>query len=139
MANFQGYLLKGLENNEVFPHNYINYATWTSTPNQREEVKAYRDDNTRDLVRITAQGRKSVFAFSTRDKLRLADKKIIQKWFHDNETDHVARKMHLQFWDEENNVYKSGYFYRPNIPFPIVQITKDDIIYASMHIDFVEY
>lgn len=139
MANFQGYLLKGLESNTVFPHNYIVFSSWSSTPNQREEVKAYRDDNTRNLVRITASGKKSIFSFDTRANIHLADKKAIHNWFYANETDHIARKMHLQFWDDENNVYKSGYFYRPNIPFPIVRITGDDIIYGSMHIDFIEY
>ena len=136
---FQGYLLKGLQTNTVFPHQYIVYSSWSSTPNQREEIKAYRDDNTRNLVRVTASGKKSVFSFDIRENIGLADKTAINKWFYDNETDHTARKIHVQFWDDEKNEYKSGYFYRPNMPFPIVRITSNDIIYGSMHIDFIEY
>lgn len=136
---FSGYLLKGLETNTVFPHKYIVFSSWSSTPNQREEIKAYRDDNTRNLVRITASGKKSIFSFDTRPNIHLADKTAIHTWFYNNETDHVGRKMHLQFWDDENNVYKSGYFYRPNIALPIVRITANDIIYGTMHIDFIEY
>ena len=136
---FSGYLLKGKQTNTVFPHKYIVLKSWSSTPNQREELKAYRDDNTRNLVRITAEGKKSIFSFDTRDNIHLADKTAIHDWFYANETDHIARKMYLEFWDDENNVYKTGYFYRPNIALPIVRITADDIIYASMHIDFIEY
>lgn len=139
MANFQGYLLKGLTTNTVFPHKYIVFSSWRSTPNQREEIKAYRDDNTRNLVRVTASGKKSIFSFDIRPGIHLADKTAIHNWFYANETNHVERKMHLQFWDDENNVYKSGYFYRPNIELPIIRITSNDIIYDTMHIDFIEY
>ena len=58
MANFEGYLFKktvtqGTSTIDVpFPNRYIALDTWSSTPNQREEIKAYRDDNTRDLTRV---------------------------------------------------------------------------------------
>lgn len=60
MANFEGYLFKS--GSDIFPHQYINYESYSTLPNSREEIKAYRDDNTRDLTRVTASGTKSSFS-----------------------------------------------------------------------------
>ena len=145
MANFQGYLFKktvtrGTSTVDVpFPNKYIALESWDSTPNQREEIKAYRDDNTRNLTRITAQGKKSVFKFKTRKKLHLAEKKEIQQFFTDSETDPNQRKIQLTFWNDESNSYKTGYFYRPNMTFKIYKITDDDIIYDEMSFELIEY
>lgn len=145
MANFAGYLFKktvtvGTSSVDVpFPNKYIALDTWDSTPNQREEIKAYRDDNTRDLVRVTAQGKKSKFSFKTRKKLHLAEKEEIQQFFTSSETDRNQRKIQLTFWNDEDNEYKTGYFYRPNMTFKIYKITDDDIIYDEMSFELIEY
>ena len=86
-APFLGYLLKIANSSIIFPNHYIQYETWKSTPNQREEIKAYRDDNTRDLFRVTAEGRKTIISFSTRPGLNLQDKLIIQDFFNCGETE----------------------------------------------------
>ena len=149
MANFEGYLFKktvtqGTSVIDVpFPNRYIALDTWSSTPNQREEIKAYRDDNTRDLTRVTAQGKKSKFSFKTRKKLHLNEKKEIQQFFTDGEQqtggDPNQRKIQLTFWNDESNSYKTGYFYRPNMEFKIYKITDDDIIYDEMSFELIEY
>ena len=142
---WQGYLFKktitvGTSTVDVvFPDRYIALDTWDSTPNQREEIKAYRDDNTRDLTRITAQGKKSVFKFKTRKYLHLAEKQEIQNFFTLSESDPNQRKIYLTFWNDEDNTYKSGYFYRPNMNFKIYKITNDDIIYDEMSFELIEY
>ena len=142
MANFEGYLFKktvtqGTSIVDVpFPNRYIALDTWSSTPNQREEIKAYRDDNTRDLTRVTAQGKKSKFSFKTRKKLHLNEKKEIQQFFTSSEVDANQRKIQLTFWNDESNSYKTGYFYRPNMEFKIYKITDDDIIYDEADIIF---
>ena len=138
---FQGYLLRATESELPFDflNKYINASSWESTPNQREELKAYRDDNTRDLTRITAAGRKSVFSFETRENLHLADKIALINYFVDVESDHAQRKVNLTFWNEESNSYTTGDFYRPNMPFKIKKITENDIIYDSLKLEFVEY
>ena len=140
---FEGYLFAVCDANfnvkKVFPNKYIQFNSWSSTPNQREEIKAYRDDNTRNLTRITAAGKKSVFSFKVRSPLHLEDKIIIQKFFTDYEIDKEQRKVNLRFWDDENNAYKTGTFYRPNMPFPIIKITDDDIVYGELTIDCIEY
>ena len=134
---FEGYLLKS--GNDIFPHKYIEFSSWESTPNQREEIKAYRDDNTRNLTRVTAAGRKTAIAFKTRDNLTLDEKKEIQKFFTDHETNKAERKLPLTFWNDEDNTYKTGYFYRPNLKFPIKSISGNNIVYGSVQIDLVEY
>jgi len=140
---FEGYLLAvcgaDFTAKRVFPNKYIQYNSWSSTPNQREEIKAYRDDNTRNLTRITAAGKKSVFSFKVRSPLHLNDKIEIQKFFTDFEIDQEQRKVNLRFWDDEHNEYKTGTFYRPNMQFPIIRITDDDIIYGELTIECIEY
>lgn len=137
--NFQGYLFKAVATNTPFPNRYIEFKTWSSTPKQREEIKAYRDDNTRALTRVTASGKKSVFSFNVRQGLHLEDKIALLKFFTDAETSAVERKIQLQYWNEESNNYDTGYFYRPNMPFKIIRIENDDIIYDTLKLEFIEY
>ncbi len=134
---FYGYLLKS--GNDIFPHKYIQVESWSTTPNQREEIKAYRDDNTRDLTRVTAAGRKTAIQFKTRAHLHLAEKQEIQNFFVSHEVDHAERKIQLTFWNDESNDYQTGYFYRPNMDFVIERITEDDIVYGEFTFDLVEY
>lgn len=139
MDNFKGILLYRTADNKPFPQQYIEMGSWSSNPDQREEIRAYRDDNTRALTRITAQGRKSIFSFATRNNLHLKDKIAIQNWFTEKEVNSTERKIQLTFWNEETNNYDTGYFYRPNMEFKIKSIIGNDIIYDSMQFDFVEY
>ena len=139
MDNFKGILLYRTADNKPFPQQYIEMGSWSSNPDQREEIRAYRDDNTRALTRITAQGRKSIFSFATRNNLHLKDKIAIQNWFTEKEVNSTERKIQLTFWNEETNNYDTGYFYRPNMEFKIKSIIGTDIIYDSMQFDFVEY
>lgn len=136
---FKGYLLKAIDTDTILSGEYIETTTWKSTPNQREEIKAWRDDNTRDLTRITAKGKKSIFSFSTVSGMNLEQKMAFQKFFTDAEDNAEERKIHLQYWNDEDNTYKTGYFYRPNMEFTIQEYTDDDIIYDTMNFDFVEY
>lgn len=145
-TNWQGYLFKAVKTNEEFPDKYINAESWESLPNSREEIKAYRDDNSRNLHRITATGHKTSITFKTRPNLTLEDKIAIQKFFTDAEaeetdstTAHRERKVQLRYWNDEENVYKTSYFYRPDIKFTIRKITNDTIIYKEIEIGLVEY
>lgn len=137
MANFQGYLFKS--GNDIFPHKYISYESYDTLPNSREEIKAYRDDNTRDLTRITSQGTKSSFTFKTRDNLHLADIQIIRNWFTSHITNPLERKLTLTYWNNEELVYKTAEFYCADIKYTIKKITEDDIIYKAFEVSFVEY
>ena len=137
MANFKGYLFSA--NGNPFPNKYIQYDTYSTLPNSREEIKAYRDDNTRDLVRVTAEGHKSSMSFKTRPDLHLVDVEEIIKFFTDNESDAKERKITLEYWNNETFEYLTSDFYRPDINFTIKKITENDIIYNEFEISLVEY
>lgn len=139
MATFDGYLIKATATNKVFPLEYIVWEGYKSTPNQREEIKAYRDENTRTLHRVTASGKKTRIDFTIRGNLHLADKKAIQKWFTDAESDSAERKINLSYWNDESNSYKTGDFYRPDIEFTIKEVLPNDLIYKELQITLVEY
>lgn len=139
MSGWAGYFFKSTANNAVFPNKYIQFDSWNSSPNNREEVKAYRDENTRDLTRVTASGKKSAFQFKTRDNLHLADKMAVQAFFTTAESDASQRKISLEYWNDEENTYKTGVFYRANTKFEIKQASEDDLIYKSVTFDLIEY
>lgn len=136
---FQGYLLKENNTDTEFPLKYIKWESYDSTPNQREEIKAYRDENTRNLTRVTAAGQKTKINFTTVPGLHLKDKKIIQKWFTDAESNHRQRKINITYWNDESNSYKTGDFYRPDITFTIRKVLSNDLIYNELSITLVEY
>lgn len=144
MGNFKGYLLRSIVMNgttpvyTVFPNRFIKFDSWSSNPKQREELKAYRDDNSRKLTRVTAEGKKTKITFTVRP-LDLDDKIELQNFFYSAEVDHVQRKVHLQYWDDENNRYDEGYFYRPNMEFPINHIEGENIKYKELKMELIEY
>jgi hypothetical protein len=139
---FQGYLIKAVLTNTILPLKFIQYDSYKATPNQREEIKAYRDDNTRDLTRVTASGMKSVIEFKLRP-MWLEEKIEFQHWLNSGieniEENRIQRKIELQYWDDEENVYKTGYFYVPNIDYNILKITDKSIKYKETTIKFIEY
>lgn len=146
MGNFSGYLLKAVKTNTVFPDKYIEADQFDSTPNSREEIKAYRDENTRDLTRITAEGMKSTWSLKTRKHLHLADLETIRNFFYDAEeedddpdSNHRQRRVELEFWDMENLEYRTAYFYRPDIKYTVHTYTDNDIIFNEITIEGVEY
>jgi len=150
-SDWKGYLLRAKNGDTYtkFPMKYINEASWETTPNQREEIKAYRDENSRDLHRVTAAGKKTSISFRTRPNLHLRDKIAIQKFFTDNEQSSSSasenakrksqRRITLQYWNDESNEYKTSDFYRTDIKFTIKKVTDDDIIYEEIQIELVEY
>lgn len=137
-TNWQGYLLRASMSGQDFPLKYIAFESWDSTPNQREEVKAWREEYSRKLFRVTAPGKMSIFSFTTRDGLHLEDKIAIQNFFYNNEINHEQRTIQLKFWNEETNSYTEGVFYRPNMNFQIKRVEKNDIIYKEMKFEFIQ-
>lgn len=141
---FKGYLIRGIKmvNNvktyTIFPNRFIEFDTYSSNPKQREEIKAYRDDNTRELYRVTAEGKKSKITFTVRP-LHLSEKMALQNFFYDHETDHVQRKVWIEYWNDDGNNYAEGYFYRPNMEFAINHVGEDDIKYKELKMELIEY
>lgn len=138
MPTFKGYLMKAVKTGAIFPNKLIQIDTFGQTPNVREEIKADRDDYTRDLIRITAQGTKTNWSFST-VPLNISTLYQVQKFFTDAEVDHLQRKIQLEYWNDETLAYKTGYFYRPDITYTKNSISDTDIDYDPITIELVEY
>ena len=137
-SNWGGYLLS-ISGGAQFPPNYIKFDTYNITPDIREEVKAYRDDYSRELFRITATGTKSKISFETIDNLSLAEAYQVQTFFHNAEVDHLQRKIAITYWNPEYFRYDSGFFYRPDLEFAIRDIVGGDITYKSFKVTLIEY
>ena len=135
MGNFLGYLLKCNNNTD---NSWLLASSYKSTPNQREEIKAIRDENTRDLTRVTAEGTKTVIQFQTLP-VDLAGKKKIQKFFNDAMTDKLQRKVTVTYWNDQDNDYKTSSFYLPDIEFNIDYIDETNIYYSPLTFKLIEY
>ncbi len=138
-SEWQGYLIKNLSTGDEFNLHFIQFDSYNSTPNQREEIKAYRDENTRNLTRVTAQGKKSKIEFTTMPHLTFLQKKLIQAFFRAGSSNWNERKVYLSFWNDEDNAYYNAYFYIPDIKFNIEKITDDGPVYQALEIKLVEY
>ena len=122
-----------------FLMNAIGEEGYSSKPNIREEIKAYRDDNTRNLTRVTASGMKTQIAIETREKLPDADKIEVLKWFTDHEIMAVQRKITLLYFDIDTSTYKTGTFYRADTEYKIQTIQKDKLYWKPFTIELIEY
>lgn len=135
---FQGYLLKF--GNVELPNSYLQMDKCTSTPNQREEIEAYRDDYSRDLHRVTATGKKTkqTFAFRALKHTELAALKTVMA---NSLVDEGQRKYNVTFWDDEKLEYRTGAFYIPDITYTRSWIDeKNNILYyKEFEMTIVEY
>ena len=143
VQDWEGYLFATINGNgqiiQKFPDKYIKLDSFEVTPNQREEVKAYRDDYTRNLHRVTAQGTKNKIAFITRPDLRLAEVYEIDYFFKSAESSALERKVRLKYWNQEDYVYEIGDFYRPNKSYKYKKISDNDIQFDEIGYELIEY
>lgn len=138
MSNFKGYLLKF--GDTEFPNKYLDFDSQQSTPNQRTEAEAYVDaDN--NLHRITLPKYRTKIEYNTVVGLHLADKIAIQNILRKGLVNDVQRKYLVTYWNDEDNEYKTSYFYIPDTNFQIEKIDRktNDIIYKSLKLTLIEY
>lgn len=133
MSNYKGYLLKF--RNTEFPNNY--FAEYSSTPDQRMDNDAERDDNG-SLQRSTLPTGKTSITFSTHI-LHLNEKINMQNIINSGIVNTVQRKCYVTYWNDETNSYDSGYFYIPDIEFSVMDASKTDIRYNPISIELIEY
>ena len=146
VSDWAGYLMATINGSgtviKTFPDKYIKLDSFEVTPNQREEIKAYRDDDSRNLHRVTASGRKNKIAFITRPDLHLSEVYEIDSFFIEGETSAgstAERKVRLKYWNQEDYQYKTGYFYRPNHPYKYKKISNSDIQFDEIGYELIEY
>lgn len=87
---------------------------------------------------MTAVGTKTSISFKTTE-LQLNELESVQRFFTTAETDKLQRKIELEYWNDEDLSYKTGFFYRPNIKYTKKEISHNDIIYNPLTIELVEY
>ena len=135
MANYEGYLLKF--GDKVFPNAYI--LEYSSTPNQRLESSADRD-NTGTLQRKTLNSTKTSINLSTHI-LRLNEKIKMQSVINAGMVNSAQRKCKVTYWNDEDNTYKTGYFYIADVEYTIMDVdsTSKDIQYNPITIELIEY
>ena len=137
---FNGYLIKlGGEYGDVLPLKYMRYETYQCSPNQRMDFMSTRDSNGvlhRTVVSHTAT--KIEFNIPRMDNDNIESfMRLIRSHF----TNAQARTLTLYYYDMENNDYKTGTFYMPDINFTISNIDEwtHKINYAETRVAFIEY
>ena len=137
MAEFKGYLVKfgGVE----LPNSYIMMdAGNVQTPNQREELKATRDDNTRRLHRVTASGQISKFSLVFKP-LTNRQLQALHTIMSNSSVDPAQRKYNVTYWNDEHLQYENGDFYIPDITYEKLLVGDDFILYNSFTMEFIGY
>lgn len=133
---FEGFLMKAVET--TFPHKYIQISTYKTTPSQRQDLDSYQDSKG-NLHRTVVPHDRSKIVFKTIDDLKLAEKQEIQAFFNGAMTNARERKVTLTYWNDEDNIYKTGSFYIPDVTYPIKRIMGNDIVYDSVEYHLIEY
>ena len=133
---FEGYLMKA--GAATFPHKYIQISTYQTTPSQRQDLDSYQDSKG-NLHRTVVPHDRSKIVFKTMDNLKLAEKQEIQAFFNGAMTNARERKITLAYWNDEDNMYKTGSFYIPDVTYPIKRIMGNDIVYGSVEYHLIEY
>lgn len=136
--NFQGYLYKF--GNVELPNSYLQMDKCTSTPKQREEIEAYRDDYSRTLHRVTANGMKTkqVLYFRPLNHMQILALKEVMR---NSLVDAKQRKYHITYWNDEGMQYNEGDFYIPDITFVRRRVDEENnlVYYCEFEMHIIEY
>ena len=122
-----------------FPMKYVAKGGYECTPNVREEIKAYRDDNTRNRTRVTASGTKTSMTIKMLGGLNNTKKKEVFKWFTDHESNALQRKISVLFYDPDTDAYRTANFYRTDTQLTALITTSTDIVWDAFEIEMVQY
>ena len=134
---FKGYLLAFGDLKKILPHKYIQLGSYDTTPNQRTELSATRDNNNY-LHRVTSPNHKTTIRFTTLP-LNLSEKEEVQRAMSYGLLNRVERKYKITYWNDETNTYNTGEFYMPDVNYPIKKIDNYDIEYNPISFEFIEY
>lgn len=133
---FKGYLIK-VAGVEMPPH-FIAAESYVVSPNQRQDTDPFVDAYG-VLDRTVLPHKRTKISFSTQDELSLIEKIELQKFFAAGTIDVVERKVTVEYWDDENNEYKTGTFYQPDYEYSVISYSYDDIRYSPIKVILIEY
>ena len=131
--NYNGYLLKF--GGRVMPNGYI--TDYSSVPNRRSESNAETDLNG-VLLRTTLPHTRTTITLTTHI-LHLDEKIAFQSIINGGIVNADQRKAYVEYWNDETNSYSTGYFYIPDIEFRTLDASANDITYAPITVELIEY
>jgi hypothetical protein len=140
LSNYKGYLISLFNKNGTligFPEKYIQKDTYKSTPDQRTEIKAYRDDSNL-LHRVTSPNYKTKIEFQTYP-LTLGKLEEIQGYFSRAMINPQQRKLKVRCWDEELLDYRDITAYLTDTTYPVKTISTENIKYDVIKYTLIEY
>ena len=136
-TDWAGYLLK-FGNVEV-PLSYLKLDSGNEqTPNQREEVSANRDDYTRELHRVTADGQITKMSYVFRP-LNITQMRALRTVMANGLVDAKQRKYNVTYWNDESLRYETGAFYIPDITYHKGIVDSSGIIYKEFTMTLIGY
>lgn len=136
-TDWKGYLLK-FGTVEV-PLSYIKMDEGNEqTPNQREEIKAERDDYTRKLTRVTADGMITKQSFVFRS-MNIKERRALNTVMKKGLVDEKQRKYHVTYWNDENLRYEEGDVYIPDITYKRKEANEKNLIYHEFTMTLIGY
>lgn len=136
-TDWKGYLLK-FGTVEV-PLSYIKMDEGNEqTPNQREEIKAERDDYTRKLTRVTADGMITKQSYVFRS-MNIKERRALNAVMKQGLVNEKQRKYHVTYWNDENLRYEEGDVYIPDITFKRKEANDKTLIYHEFTMNLIGY
>lgn len=143
---FTGHLLymQDIGSNPVtyteIPMDKIRYETYSITPNQRMDLDTGLRDLTGVMHRNVVSHTATKIEFET-VLMKNSELDVLMKSIRDHWLVWLERDVNLRYYDPENDVYKSGHFYMPDIQFVMrnVDSTNSKINYTQVRFAFIEY
>lgn len=134
--DYKGYLVAF--GSYQLPNSFL--TRYVSTPNQRIEKKAWRD-NTEYLQRVTSPNYKTTLNLEIRP-LSQAEKDLFESIKANGLLDITQRKYSVEYWNLETGLYTSAEFYIPDTEYAINHIADNntgEMYYEAFTLEMIQY
>ena len=135
-SDYKGYLVAF--GTYQLPNSFL--TRYVSTPNQRIEKKAWRD-NTEYLQRVTSPNYKTTLNLEIRP-LSQSEKDLLESIKSNGLKDSDQRKYAIKYWNLETGLYSEGEFYVPDIEYAINHIADNntgEMYYEAFALEMIQY
>ncbi|MDE7390207.1 MAG: hypothetical protein K2M82_04620 [Lachnospiraceae bacterium] len=119
------------------PTRFIASDGYQNTPNQRTELQAFRDADI-DMHRVTSPNYKTTVTL-TLCPMSYSDKLQIQAMIENATIISTERKVRIKYWNDEENDWKTGLFYMPDVTYTLMGYYGGEPWYKSVTYEFIEY
>lgn len=136
---FDGNLLK--VGTYTFPLDFIKADTFVIAPNQRQDLDSGVDaDADGELIRQVLPHTRTKIEFNI-PCLHYKQKQELMRNLKSQYLNYGERRVPVTYFDDENDEYKTGIFYMPDIQWQYKMVDKKnaDILYNETRVAFIEY